>query len=44
MSELHVLLGSFGLIDKIIANIKDEGSNLASLTMALPLAASFFFL
>jgi hypothetical protein len=38
------LLGFFGLLDKVIAYIKDEGSNLASLTIVLILIVSYFSL
>ncbi len=36
------LLRFFGLLDKVIAFVKDEGSNLASLTIFLTLIVSYF--
>jgi hypothetical protein len=42
--QVKVLLGfSFGLIDKIIAYVKDEGSNLTSLTTTSILVLSCSF-
>jgi hypothetical protein len=34
-NQIKVLLDSFGLLDKVIAYVKDEGSNLSTLTSAL---------
>jgi hypothetical protein len=34
-NHVKVLLDFFGLLDKIIAYVKDEGSNLSTLTLAL---------
>jgi hypothetical protein len=34
-NQVKVLLDSFGLFDKVIAYVKDEGSNLGTLTSAL---------
>jgi hypothetical protein len=42
--QVKVLLGSFGLLDKIIAYVKDEGPNLTSFTIILTLVVSCFLL
>jgi hypothetical protein len=34
-NQVKVLLDFFGLLDKVIAYLKDEGSNLSTLTLAL---------
>ncbi len=39
-NQVKLLLDSFGLFDKVIAYIKDEGSNLNTLTFTL---TSIFF-
>jgi len=40
VEQMKSLLGSFGLLDKVMAYVKDEGNNLASLIIALTLIAS----
>ncbi len=39
---MKVLLDSFGLLDKIIVYVKDEGSNLNTLTNDLKFIVSYF--
>jgi hypothetical protein len=41
-NQVKVLLDSFGILDKVIAYVKDEGSNLNTLTNALTSVVSYF--
>jgi hypothetical protein len=40
-NKIKILLDSFGLLDKVIACVKDEGSNLNTLTFALTFMVSY---
>jgi hypothetical protein len=41
-TQIKVLLNSFGLLNKFIAYVKDEGSNLLTLTFVLKFVISCF--
>jgi hypothetical protein len=41
-TQIKVLLNSFGLLNKFITYVKDERSNLVTLTFSLTSAISYF--